>query len=148
VGFPGESDACFAETLTAARQVGFLHIHAFPFSPRESTAAARWKKQFVHQQTVTNRMHELEQLSIEQSLTFRQQFVGQTVELLVEQPGSTDTDTPLEPSPATIRHGRCERYFSVHFDMPPIAHDPTGQLMRVRITRVTPHRTLGEIWND
>jgi len=180
VGFPGEADEFFAQTLDLVRLVGFLHIHAFPFSPRRGTAAARWQKHFVHQQTITDRMHELAQLSLSQSLTYREQFVGQTVEILVEHPGTQNAecsngesitnaqrvnDEAVEPSssfviqpsdltrhsgfdirdfPTTLRHGRCERYFPIHFEAPPDSPDLTGQLVRLKITRVTPHRALGQ----
>ncbi len=40
VGFPGETDAEFAETIATARAVGFSKIHIFPFSPRRGTPAA------------------------------------------------------------------------------------------------------------
>src|SRR5207248_5180030 len=40
VGFPGETDAEFAETIAAARIAGFSKIHIFPFSPRRGTPAA------------------------------------------------------------------------------------------------------------
>src|SRR4051812_8307025 len=40
VGFPGETDAEFAETVNVCRQVGFSKIHIFPFSPRRGTPAA------------------------------------------------------------------------------------------------------------
>ena len=40
VGFPGESDGDFRDTLAFAGRIGFAHIHVFPFSPREGTRAA------------------------------------------------------------------------------------------------------------
>jgi threonylcarbamoyladenosine tRNA methylthiotransferase MtaB len=40
VGFPGESEADFAETLAFAEAIGFAHVHVFPFSPRAGTRAA------------------------------------------------------------------------------------------------------------
>ena len=40
VGFPGETDAEFAETIATSRAVGFSKIHIFPFSPRRGTPAA------------------------------------------------------------------------------------------------------------
>jgi threonylcarbamoyladenosine tRNA methylthiotransferase MtaB len=40
VGFPGETDAEFDETCQAVRQVGFMKLHVFPFSPRKGTPAA------------------------------------------------------------------------------------------------------------
>ena len=175
VGFPSETVASFAETVSLAWSAGFLHIHAFPFSPREGTAAAKWKPQFIHPQMVTDRMRQLDEVSAQTSLAYRKQFVGQVVEILVEKPGSTDIDIPAVIPPATdpataanpsapslpaapaapieetftsseqIRHGRCERYFSVHFEAPTNAPDSlTGQLLKLRITRASPTRTLGE----
>lgn len=44
VGFPGESDAAFENTLAAVREAGFARVHAFPFSPRPGTAAAAPEK--------------------------------------------------------------------------------------------------------
>ena len=153
VGFPGETDDLFAQTLDLIRQVGFLHIHAFPFSPRQGTAAARWKKQFIHSQTITDRMHQLQQLSLSQSFTYRQQFLNQTAEILVERPSGPDGPNDQAPSstrhqaPSTdlaLRHGRCERYFTIHFDPPSGDPDLTGRLVRLKITRATPDRTFGE----
>jgi len=152
VGFPGETDDFFAQTLDLVQQVGFLHTHCFPFSPRQGTAAARWKSQFVHHQTITDRMDALEKFSLQQSLTYRQQFVGQTAEILVEHPGADESASSISPSPTpplshssspAIRHGRCERYFSIHFEAPPGSPDLTGQLILLKITQATPHRTLG-----
>ena len=56
VGFPGESDEDFEASMEAARRSRFVKIHAFPFSPRDRTAAARWRKEFVHQGLVKERM--------------------------------------------------------------------------------------------
>ncbi|MDB5303656.1 MAG: mtaB, partial [Phycisphaerales bacterium] len=46
-GFPGESDEEFNRTLEVVEAARFIHVHAFPYSPRPGTAAARWTKQFV-----------------------------------------------------------------------------------------------------
>ncbi len=45
VGFPGETDAEFAETCRVVRQVGFSKVHVFPFSARRGTAAAEMPDQ-------------------------------------------------------------------------------------------------------
>ena len=42
-GFPGETDADFAQTVEVASRVGYLHMHVFPYSPKRGTAAARWR---------------------------------------------------------------------------------------------------------
>lgn len=134
VGFPGETDALFAQTLEVVDRVGFLHIHAFPFSPRPGTAAARWSKDFVHGPVVNERIETLQQRAADYSYAFRQQFLGATAELLVERPAARDG--------LGVRHGRCERYFAVHFEA---AEVRPGEAVQVRIDRVTPHRTVGTL---
>jgi threonylcarbamoyladenosine tRNA methylthiotransferase MtaB len=141
-GFPGESEDDFRQTIEMAKSAEFLHIHAFPFSPRDGTAAARWTKQMVPQRIATERMSELRQLSTELSMQFRSRFVGETVELLVEHPSATDMPGRLDGDTARVRHGRCARYFAVHFEAD---EDLTGQRVRVRVDRVTAHRTLGTL---
>ena len=91
VGFPGETDAEFEETLAACRQAGFLKIHAFPFSPRNGTPAAQYKSQ-VGGEIVIQRMNRLQGLEQELSHDYYQGLVGRPVEVIVEgllpeQPG-------------------------------------------------------------
>jgi len=136
VGFPGETDDEFELTAELTRHIGFIHIHAFGFSPRPGTAAARWQKDFVDPRVANRRIDQLNQIASQNSLAFRQQFLGQTVELLVERPGARDLAHP------EIQHGRCERYFSVCFEH---GASLVGRSARVRIDRVTPARTHGTL---
>ncbi|HEX5243652.1 MAG TPA: hypothetical protein VFW23_10365, partial [Tepidisphaeraceae bacterium] len=112
----------------------FIHVHAFPYSPRPGTAAARWTEQFIHGPVVGERLHRLQQVSLDQSLLFRRQFLNQEVEIIVEQKQAGRANQHY------LRHGRCERYFDVWLD----GSEPvrTGQVARARITEVTEHRTL------
>jgi threonylcarbamoyladenosine tRNA methylthiotransferase MtaB len=137
VGFPGESAAEFEQTLDVVRQAGFIHIHAFPFSPRPGTAAARWKGDFIHGPIVNQRIDQLRDIAAGQSLDFRRQFLGQTVELLVERPAPSSAAGGKGPE---LQHGRCPRYFTVHF-----AHSESlvGRSVNVRIDRVSEDRTTG-----
>jgi tRNA A37 methylthiotransferase MiaB len=141
VGFPGETDAEFERTLEVARHCRFIHIHAFPFSPRPGTAAARWTSRFVPGSTVNQRIEALRILCEADSLAYRSQFVGETVQLLVEREKNDGPEMHPGTLPhSSLRHGRCERYFLVHFD------DPTarpGDSVRVRIDRVEGERTFG-----
>jgi threonylcarbamoyladenosine tRNA methylthiotransferase MtaB len=130
VGFPGETDDEFDRTLEVAEHARFIQIHAFSFSPRPGTAAARWKDDFVHGPIVNQRIERLTQLASEHSLAFRRQFIGETVELWVERPKPFDT----------LRHGRCERYFEVHYE-DALARE--GDSVSVKIERVSPDRTFG-----
>jgi threonylcarbamoyladenosine tRNA methylthiotransferase MtaB len=130
VGFPGETEAEFDRTLEVVDHARFIHIHAFSFSPRPGTAAARWTEDFVRGPLVNERIERLTQRAAEHSLRFRRQFIGATAELLVERPKPFDT----------LRHGRCERYFDVHFED---AQAKVGDRVSVKIDRVSQDRTMG-----
>ncbi len=135
VGFPGESDAEFDQTLEIVDRAEFIHTHAFSFSPRPGTAAARWSKDYIRGPVVNHRIDILRQRAIDHSFTFRQSFVGEAVEILVEQ--TTDTSPANSPS---LKHGRCERYFEVHFESNSVH---AGDSVQVRIDHITPTRTFG-----
>ena len=88
VGFPGETDEDFAATLAMARHAGFAKIHIFPFSPREGTEAAKWTKDSPPADVVKRRCAELDELQRDLATAYRAQFVGRTVEVLLEKPAS------------------------------------------------------------
>jgi tRNA A37 methylthiotransferase MiaB len=133
-GFPGEDEQAFAETVDVVERSGFIHVHAFHFSPRPGTAAARWTRDFVRGPVVNQRIEMLNTIAERNSLAFRQSFLGETVTVLVEreklQPGASPN----------LRHGRCERYFPISFDRP--AAKP-GDFVAVRIERVSADETFG-----
>jgi len=64
VGFPGETDAEFGETLDFCRKVGFLHLHIFPYSIREGTEAAGMEGQ-IRQEVKHDRLKRLEAVQAE-----------------------------------------------------------------------------------
>jgi threonylcarbamoyladenosine tRNA methylthiotransferase MtaB len=133
VGFPGETDAEFERTAEVVDHARFVHVHAFPFSARPGTAAARWTARFVPGKVANQRLAVLSERAEAHSLAFRQQFVGDVVKVLVER-----NERPGDAH----RHGRSERYFDVHFEAP--AARP-GDFARVRVDRVTPGRTCGTL---
>jgi threonylcarbamoyladenosine tRNA methylthiotransferase MtaB len=130
VGFPGETDEQFEQTLRVVDHAQFIHTHAFSFSPRPGTAAARWTDEFVHGPIVNQRINHLTHLAAEHSAVFRRRFIGETVQVLVERPRLN------EP----LRHGRCERYFDVSFDDPGAS---AGDLVPVTIEQVDDVGTWG-----
>ncbi|MFQ5490603.1 MAG: MiaB/RimO family radical SAM methylthiotransferase [Phycisphaerae bacterium] len=134
VGFPGETEADFQETLSLARYAGFCKIHAFPFSPREHTAA-RWKGQFVDGLTVRDRMKRLAELEAELRAAFCGGMTGSIERVLVE--GDTHRPGPV--------HGRTDRYFEVYFEPRPANVLMPGDVVRVRIDRVSPRRVHGTL---
>ena len=106
VGFPGETDADFAATLDMARFARFCGIHAFPFSPIKGTAAWAWREQAPGPQVVKERLRQLAALGRELSREYRQTFVGQEVEALVEYPQEREEnrDTSLFPAVSASQH--------------------------------------------
>ena len=137
VGFGGESEEEFARSLEVVERVGFIHVHAFSYSPRPGTAAARWRAGQVAGVVVNERIGLLREMAVKHSLAFRRQFVGEVVEVLVERNSAEEMEAL-----AGYQHGRCERYFAVHFASDGMA---AGTAARVRVERVTSTRTFGSL---
>jgi len=83
VGFPGETDGEFAETLRVAEQVGFSKIHVFPFSPRRTTAAATMPDQ-VSAEVKGARCRELTELGERLRDRYYVSLLGKKLQMLVE----------------------------------------------------------------
>ncbi len=97
VGFPGETDAEFDETVAFCERVGFGHIHVFPFSAREGTRAAALSD-VVDDATKQARTQRLIALSDEQTRARLAAQVGSTQRVLVEGGGTqgyTDAFFPV-----------------------------------------------------
>ena len=107
VGFPGESDADFAETLAVARHCGFAKIHAFPFSAVEGTAAWTFRHEAPPRDVVRRRMADLAELEAELARAYRQEFVGGIMEGLVEN---------ARPCRPVQRQAMTDRYQTIFFE--------------------------------
>jgi threonylcarbamoyladenosine tRNA methylthiotransferase MtaB len=83
VGFPGETEQEFAETLQVCRQVGFSKIHIFPFSARRGTPAADMPGQ-IPKKIKQRRGRRLARLEIELRDAYLRQLEGQSLRVLVE----------------------------------------------------------------
>jgi tRNA-2-methylthio-N6-dimethylallyladenosine synthase len=123
VGFPGESEADFAETLEVAEEVGYDGAFTFVFSPRRGTAAAELEDQVPHP-VKRERMQRLVDVVQRRARERAERFVGRTMEVLVEGPSRTD--------PARLR-GRIRHNKTVNFDGTAAA----GELVEVEITGAT-----------
>jgi threonylcarbamoyladenosine tRNA methylthiotransferase MtaB len=84
VGFPGETDAEFRETLDFCRQMKFARIHVFPYSPRPGTTAAIMSDA-VPEKVKKARSRQMLGLAEASAHDFRQQYPGKTLEVLFEQ---------------------------------------------------------------
>ena len=83
VGFPGETEKDFEDTVDACRQIGFSKIHMFPFSPRRGTPAADMTDQ-IPKQVKSERGRAIRKLESELKLEYFQTLVGEELQLLVE----------------------------------------------------------------
>lgn len=89
VGFPGETEAEFEETLETCRQAKFMKIHVFPFSAREGTPAATMPDQ-LPPQVIKERVGRLMELERELAMDFYSSKLAEKLEVLVER----EADTP------------------------------------------------------
>jgi tRNA-2-methylthio-N6-dimethylallyladenosine synthase len=90
VGFPGETEADFEQTLEVAEQVGYDGAFTFIFSPRRETAAASITDGVVPHPVKVERMERLVEVVQRRSRERAQRFVGRTMEVLVEGASRTD----------------------------------------------------------
>ena len=84
VGFPGETEADFEDSLDICRQIGFSKIHMFPFSPRRTTLAAEMDNQ-IPGDVKSSRGKIVKTLETELRADYYQKLVGQRLQVLVEK---------------------------------------------------------------
>ncbi|MDF1841655.1 MAG: tRNA (N(6)-L-threonylcarbamoyladenosine(37)-C(2))-methylthiotransferase MtaB [Rubripirellula sp.] len=113
VGFPGETEAEFEQTLETCRDAGFSKIHAFPFSQRKGTPAAEMADQ-IPKQLRTERMQRLGQLETELRENYYRSLVGSREQLLVESAETAyDGGTLLRGTTARYAPAQLLRYGAV-----------------------------------
>jgi len=131
VGFPGETEADFLDTLELVREVRFHQCFIFKYSPRPGTRAAPWADD-VPDAVKRDRNQALLAAQEQVGTERRGAAVGRTVEVLVEGPSKSD------PQKLT---GRTRRNDIVVFTAAP---EPAGPLCRVQVTHCTPLTLFGE----
>ena len=90
VGFPGETEADFEDTLQLVRDVNYSQAYSFKYSPRPGTPAAGLEDQMVPEEIKSERLARLQALLNEQQLAFNQTFEGKTVPVLLEKEGKRE----------------------------------------------------------
>jgi len=131
VGFPGETEADFAQTLEVCEQVGYDSAFTFIFSPRRGTEAGALTDGLVAHEVKVQRMQRLVEVVQRRATQRAQRFVGRTLDVLVE--GTSRTD------PSRLR-GRSRHNKTVNFDG--IAQP--GEIVPVRIAAATSQSLAGE----
>jgi tRNA-2-methylthio-N6-dimethylallyladenosine synthase len=129
VGFPGESEADFADTLGIVAAVNYSQAFSFKYSPRPGTPAADMEHQ-VPAEVMDERLQRLQALLNDQQLAFNQRLVGQRTEVLLERPGRL---------PGQLI-GKSPWLQSVHLD----TDAPIGALVAVDIISAGPKSLAGQ----
>ncbi len=144
VGFPGETDKDFEDTMDLVRQIGFTQCYSFKYSPRPGTPASDAKVQ-VEEKIKEERLFELQKLLTEQQSTFNQKSEGQTMSVLFEReaPGSGKAKARA----ATQLWGKSPYLQSVIVDVASEeeAKKYFGKIADVKILKSRPSSLVGEL---
>ncbi|MFD2333294.1 tRNA (N6-isopentenyl adenosine(37)-C2)-methylthiotransferase MiaB [Cohnella sp. GCM10020058] len=122
VGFPGETEAQFEETIEVVREAGISMAYTFIYSPRAGTPAADMEDN-VPYEAKQRRLARLNEVIAEMSLASNLELAGQVVEVLVEGESKNN---------ANVLSGRTRSNKLIHFEGP---KSWIGQFVNVRITQ-------------
>ncbi len=117
-GFPGETEADFADTLALVEAVGYAHAYSFAYSPRPGTPAAG--RADLPEAVKHERLQRLQALITRQQAEFQRAQIGRTLPVLVEKPGR---------NPGQVA-GKSPYLNAVHLDAPAAT---IGRVVDVRI---------------
>ncbi len=131
VGFPGETDADFADTMALVRDVGFVNTYSFKYSARPGTPAAAMPNQ-VDEAVKDARLAQLQNLLWDQTRAFNEASLGKTMRVLLDRPGR---------HPGQLV-GRSPYMQPVHVDG---VDGRLGQVAEIRIKAVHPNSLAGEL---
>jgi tRNA-2-methylthio-N6-dimethylallyladenosine synthase len=131
VGFPGETEDDFAQTLEVVEEVGFDGAFTFIYSPRRDTEAAQFVDRFIPHDVQVERMERLVEAVQRRARERAQRFVGRTLDVLVEGHSRKD--------PSKLR-GRTTHNKVVNFD----GLAQPGEIVPVEITSATSQTLAGE----
>ncbi len=131
VGFPGETDKDFEETLNLVKEIEFFQAYSFKYSPRPGTPAADMEEQ-IEEKVKAERLAELQKLLSSQTEKFNQNCTGQVMDVLFDHKGRKEGQII----------GRSPYSQPVH-----VYGDESlmGQIKKVKITKALPNSMSGEL---
>jgi tRNA-2-methylthio-N6-dimethylallyladenosine synthase len=131
VGFPGETEEDFEDTMNLVREVNYAQAYSFKYSTRPGTPGADLPDH-VAEDVKTERLARLQALLLDQQQAFMQSMIGKTIDLLLEKPGRM---------PGQLI-GRSPWLQSVNVDA---KSSQIGDIIQVRITAAGPNSLFAEV---
>lgn len=131
VGFPGEDDEDFEQTMKLVEYVKFSQCFSFKYSIRPGTPAAAHEQQ-IDEKIKSERLQKLQNLLTDQQRTYNKSFIGKTVEVLFEKPGR-------HPGQAV---GKTPYMQGVHVNG---AEEYIGSIKKVKIVDIHTNSMVGEL---
>ena len=131
VGFPGESDRDFADTLALVDKVGYASAYSFKYSPRPGTPAAASEEQ-VPEAVKSERLEALQQLLNAQQFAFNKATEGRVMDVLIERRGGRDGQVG----------GRSPYMQSVNIEA---GEDLVGSILSCRIVEAKQNSIIGAV---
>ena len=132
VGFPGESERDFSDTLALVEDVGFVDSFLFKYSPRPGTAAPALEDR-VGEEEAQSRLEALQAVQRGLTMAYHRSRVGSDTEILLEGPSRKGSQL----------QGRDPQHRIVHVAPDAFPGAGPGALVRVRVAEATPHSLLG-----
>ena len=134
VGFPGETEEQFEETLTLMRMIKFDNVNTAAYSPRPNTPSAIWENQ-IDDDVKQDRLQRINKLNKQHAKERRARMMGRTVQVLVEE--------------QNLKHltqlvGRTSNNYIVYFENNDI-ETLRGKLVNVKISSTTTYALVGEL---
>jgi tRNA-2-methylthio-N6-dimethylallyladenosine synthase len=131
VGFPGETDEEFEDTLSIVREIGYSYAYSFKYSPRPGTPAATMDGQ-IAANVGDERLQRLQTLINEQQAAFNRSTLGKRTSVLLEKPGKLEGQLI----------GKSPWLQSVHISAPGLS---IGDIVEVDIVEAGPVSLKGEL---
>jgi tRNA-2-methylthio-N6-dimethylallyladenosine synthase len=131
VGFPGETDEEFEDTLSIVREIGYSYAYSFKYSPRPGTPAATMDGQ-IAANVADERLQRLQTLINEQQAAFNRSTLGKRTSVLLEKPGKLEGQLI----------GKSPWLQSVHISAPGLS---IGDIVEVDIVEAGPVSLKGEL---
>ncbi|MCX7678555.1 MAG: tRNA (N(6)-L-threonylcarbamoyladenosine(37)-C(2))-methylthiotransferase MtaB [Spirochaetes bacterium] len=132
VGFPSETENDFNDTLQTIRSSSFAYVHQFTFSPRATTPASLLQQ--LPYDTVRARSERLRHLATEMGLRYRKQFIGITLQCIIEKKKNSETFIALS-----------DNYIKISIPPTSCARAHVGKIVPVLLKHATEHTTSGTI---